>query len=62
MSAAHEVKLVRDANGAHCPSCGACFDECNSWPWGWRKSQSLHERGTGHRMRLFALPSETAAQ
>ncbi len=50
------VSRVKDAAGAVCRECDAIFTIADSVPWGWRKSQHLHERGTGHRMDMFAFP------
>lgn len=57
--AVRRVKLVRDADGAHCLDCDQVYDvETHmSLPrqWTWRKSQWMHETGTlGHRMVMFA--------
>lgn len=41
--------------GAYCPTCKVMFDENSNLnvPWSWQKSQALHERGTGHKMKRF---------
>lgn len=52
------VKRVKDADGAVCRECDAIFTVCDSAPWGWRKSQYLHEDGTKHTMDMFAFPKE----
>jgi hypothetical protein len=52
---AYRVKRVRDADGASCPACGTVFGKF-CWepvPWDWRRSQKMHEQGTGHKMQLF---------
>lgn len=49
-----KVKRVRDAVGAKCRDCDAVFDVTNSWPWGWRKSQWLHE-SSGHKMDMYGF-------
>lgn len=53
---ARRVRLVRDADGASCRDCGAVFGRL--WPepvpWDWRRSQAMHEKGSGHRMDLIA--------
>lgn len=51
-----EVKLVRDAHGAICTDCGCSFGTWdNNQYWGWRKSQAMHERGCGHKMKLVQI-------
>lgn len=52
-----KVKLVRDADGAYCLTCNIYFDEVtnNPVPWSWRKSQWMHQQGTGHTMQLYRL-------
>jgi hypothetical protein len=49
------VRLVRDAQAAWCPECGAFFDLSSCPYWHWRKAQAMHERGTGHRMEIVRL-------
>jgi hypothetical protein len=53
----YPVKRVRDADGASCRDCGTVFG--TAWfepvPWDWRRSQAMHEKGTGHHMQLFSL-------
>lgn len=44
---------MKQAIGARCLDCGQVFTE--SFPWHWRKSQALHEKGTGHKMELFTI-------
>ena len=48
-------KRVRDAHGAICRDCGQVFELANCQFWHWRKSQAMHESGTGHRMDLFRI-------
>ena len=48
-----KVRTVKQAIGARCLDCGQVFTE--SFPWHWRKSQALHEKGTGHKMELFTI-------
>ena len=56
---AEPVKRVRDADGAMCTECEWVRDRVSPAPWGWRKSQALHEQGTGHRVVMFRyLPAE----
>lgn len=51
--AAKPVKLVRDAHGCYCQQCKAVIaDDCSPY-WHWRKSQRLHEQGTGHKVIMF---------
>lgn len=46
------VKRVSDAEGFLCLTCGQWRDDYDSWPpWGWRKSQHLHESGNKGRVR-----------
>jgi hypothetical protein len=47
------MKTHTPYTGAFCPECKAVFDDTSGSPWGWRKSQALHENGTGHRMKRF---------
>lgn len=47
-----ELLLKTKYNGAFCHECKAVFDECNPF-WSWQKSQAMHERGTGHKMKRF---------
>jgi hypothetical protein len=49
------VKLVRDAFGAKCNECSSDFNKNTECLWGWRKSQYLHEHGTGHKLTLYTL-------
>jgi hypothetical protein len=49
-----KVKRVREACGAYCTHCGEVFDELQPF-WHWRKSQYMHERGTGHKMVMFKI-------
>jgi len=50
---------VRDAIGAYCPKCKSEhnihveFNIYNARYWSWRKSQYMHEKASGHKMRLF---------
>jgi len=46
-----EVKRVKDATGAYCLECNYVFIDCTFWHW--RKSQWMHEKGTGHKTILF---------
>ena len=48
------TKRVSDADGAFCQDCGTVFDVSGA-PWHWRKSQAMHERGTGHTTQMFRL-------
>lgn len=57
----NELKIDADArraakpkmHGAFCPTCFACFMDTSPSPWSWQKSQAMHERGTGHKMKRF---------
>lgn len=52
------VRRVKDADGAACRDCDTVFTVQTSPYWPWRKSQWLHETGSGHRMDMFCLPRE----
>lgn len=50
------VRRVRDAVGAYCLTCQRGIGE--PWqvhPWSWRKSQKLHEQGSGHKTIMYKL-------
>ena len=52
-----KVKRVRDAIGAYCLDCQRAIGD---GPWGWRKSQYLHEQGTEsqgkkHKVIMYTL-------
>lgn len=51
-----QVKRVRDAVGAYCLDCqrNVC-EPYQHFPWTWRKSQKLHEQGSGHRTIMYSL-------
>ena len=55
------VNRVKDADGAVCRDCGETFGRFwdLNMPWSWRKSQWLHQRGTGHKMDLFKVTEVT---
>lgn len=53
------ARRVKDASGAACRECPCVFTAASSPYWSWRRSQALHERGTGHKMDMFALPEVT---
>jgi hypothetical protein len=63
---AEPVRLVREADGAYCEDCGWYGDELSHAhlprAWTWRKSQWMHERGTGHRTRMFRYVSAQGGQ
>jgi hypothetical protein len=40
-------------DGAYCPKCNLIFDDTTCLCWPWPKSQALHEKGMGHRMKRF---------
>ena len=50
------VKRIKEADGAHCESCDKTWDRFTNQalPWDWSHSKGMHERGTGHRVILFA--------
>ena len=52
------VKRVRDAIGALCVDCGAHWDHCDPY-WSWRKSQAMHERGTGHTCVMYTMETKS---
>lgn len=50
-----KVRRVKDAIGAYCLDCQRVIaDNCQTC-WHWRKSQGLHERGTGHKTIMYRL-------
>ena len=49
------TRKVSEAHGAVCRDCSAVFEVANSQYWSWRKSQGMHEAGTGHRMDMFRI-------
>lgn len=54
------VKRAKDAEGFLCLTCGDYRDDYDSWPpWGWRKSQHLHESGNKGRVRRGEKPHST---
>lgn len=48
-----KVNRVKDAIGAYCLTCHQTFHGC--YPWPWRKSQALHEKGSGHKVVMVAF-------
>lgn len=50
-----EVKRVRDAIGAYCLDCQRVIADGTQWQWHWRKSQKMHERGSGHKTIMYSL-------
>jgi len=54
------VRRVRDADGATCLNCGTVFTIYTNQtvPWSWRKSQLMHEKGSGHKTQLFAWDNQ----
>lgn len=50
---AEYVSRVKDADGALCLDCGQRFDITTSPYWPWRNSQHMHERGTGHKTKMY---------
>jgi hypothetical protein len=55
---AEPVKTLRDADGAECRDCSEVFGrywQLSSIPWGWKQSKAMHERYSGHKMRLFKV-------
>lgn len=57
------VRRVKDADGVACRECETWFDQFTNQTvtWGWRTSQWMHERGTGHRMELYRVVKVSAA-
>lgn len=60
MTTGMNVELIRtrkvaEAHGAICRDCSATFEVATNQYWGWRKSQAMHESGTGHRMDMFRI-------
>lgn len=50
-----KVRRVRDAVGAYCLDCQRVIaDICDPY-WSWRKSQVMHERGSGHKTIMYKL-------
>lgn len=47
------VNRVKDADGAICHICKVFFTIETCQYWHWTKSRALHERGCGHKMKLF---------
>lgn len=50
-----EVKRVRDATGAYCLDCQRVITDQTDWQWSWRKSQKMHEQGSGHRTVMYKV-------
>lgn len=50
-----KVRRVRDAIGAYCLDCQRVIaNDCDPH-WHWRKSQVMHERGTGHKTIMYTI-------
>jgi hypothetical protein len=50
-----KCRRVKDAVGAYCLDCQRVIaDDCQT-VWHWRKSQMLHERGTGHQTIMYKV-------
>jgi hypothetical protein len=51
------VRRVKDAHGANCLECSGEWNISTNanLPWSWRQSQAMHERGTGHKTRMYAF-------
>jgi len=57
-----KVKRVRDAIGAYCLNCNRVIaDDCSPY-WHWRKSQVMHERGTGHKTVMVTYEENDATK
>ena len=50
-----KVRRVKDAIGAYCLDCQRVIADETQWQWHWRKSQKLHEQGSGHRTIMYSL-------
>lgn len=51
-----QVRRACDAVGAYCLDCQRGIGEpWQTFPWSWRKSQKLHERGSGHKTIMYKL-------
>ena len=50
-----KVRRVRDAIGAYCLDCQRVIADDTQWQWGWRKSQLMHEKGSGHRTMMYKV-------
>lgn len=49
------ARRVKDAIGAYCLDCQRVIaDECQTC-WHWRKSQLMHEQGTGHKTIMYRI-------
>lgn len=55
-----EVKRVKDACGAYCLVCMVDFNPAENPFWHWRKSQAMHEKGTGHKMVMYTFRKHDA--
>lgn len=49
------VRRVRDAIGAYCLDCQRSIADVCDPSWHWRKSQKMHEKGTGHKVIMYNL-------
>lgn len=49
------VRRVKDAIGAYCLTCQRVIADDTQWCWSWRKSQLMHERGSGHKTIMYNL-------
>lgn len=50
-----KVRRVKDAIGAYCLDCQRVIADICDPCWHWRKSQKLHENGTGHKTITYKL-------
>lgn len=60
---AERVKTLREADGAECRDCSEVFGkywQVSSVPWDWKRSKAMHERYSGHTMRLFKVVEVSA--
>lgn len=50
-----KVRRVKDAIGAYCLDCQRVIADESQWQWSWRKSQLMHERGSGHQTIMYKV-------